>query len=56
MQEWYYGWNWRPKRLTNEQKRKMIKNMRKSTLIVKKSDEYHKKEEAEADDILKKIA
>ena len=55
MQEWYHGWGWRPKRITNEQKRKMIKNMRKSKLIGEKSDEYHKKEEKEADDILKNL-
>jgi len=56
MQEWYHGWGWRPKRITKDQIRKMVKNMEKSKIVVEKSDKYHKKEEREADDILKKIS
>lgn len=54
MQEWYYGW-WRPKKLTRKQIQDMVNNMKKSEIISKKSRDYHKKEELEAEDILKKL-
>ncbi len=54
MQEWYHGW-WRPKKMTRQQIQDMINNMKKSASINKKSQQYHKKEENEADDILKKL-
>ncbi|MBR7036755.1 hypothetical protein IKI14_02565 [bacterium] len=41
--------------MTQRQVREMINNMKKSTIVIKKSNQYHKKEEMEADDILKKI-
>jgi len=55
MQEWYYGWWWRPKRMTRKQMQEMIKNMQKSEVISNKSKIYHKKEELEAEDILKQL-
>jgi len=55
MWEWYHGWWWRPKRMTQRQIREMVNNMKKSKIVVNKSNQYHKKEEMEADDILKKI-
>ena len=55
MQEWYYGWWSRPRRITKRQIEEMIKNMKKTGVINEKSNEYHKKEQKEADDILKKI-
>jgi hypothetical protein len=33
----------------------MINNMKKSSIVSKKSKDYHKKEEIEAEDILKKL-
>lgn len=33
----------------------MVNNMKKTSIIDEKSKQYHKKEEAEADDILKKL-
>ena len=54
MQEWYHGW-WRPKRMTKRQIDEMVKNMGKTKVINKKSNEYHKKEENEAEDIIKKL-
>jgi hypothetical protein len=41
--------------MTKKQIDEMIKNMKKSDIINKKSNEYHKQEEKEADDILKKL-
>jgi len=41
--------------MTKSQINDMIKNMKKTKVISKKSNEYHKKEEIEADDIIKKI-
>lgn len=41
--------------MTQRQIREMINNMKKSTIVSKKSNQYHKKEEMEADNILKKI-
>ncbi len=55
MQEWYHGWWWRPRRMTKKQIEEMIKNMKKTGIINEKSNKYHKKEEIEADDILKKL-
>lgn len=55
MQEWYYGWWWRPKRMTQKQIRDMVNNMKKSKIVNKKSNQYHKKEEIEAEDILKRF-
>jgi len=52
MQEWYYGWWWRPKRMTKKQIEEMVKNMKKTGIINKKSNEYHKQEEKEADNLL----
>lgn len=54
MQEWYYGW-WRPKKMTKKQINEMINNMKKTSIVNEKSKQYHKKEEAEAEDILKKL-
>lgn len=55
MHEWYYGWWWRPKRMTNKQIQEMIRNMKKSGIIWEKSKNYHEKEEIEAENLLKKI-
>ena len=55
MQEWYYGWWWRPKRMTRKQINEMINNMKKTNVISEKSRQYHKKEEIEADAILEKL-
>ena len=55
MQEWYYGWWWRPRKMTQKQVREMINNMKKSSIVNEKSRIYHKKEEVEAEDILKKL-
>ncbi len=55
MQEWYYGWWHCPKRMTRRQIQEMVRNMQKSSIVNKKSKEYHKKEEIEADNILKKL-
>lgn len=55
MQEWYHGWWWRSKRMTKRQIDEMVKNMGKTKVINKKSNEYHKKEENEAEDIIKKL-
>lgn len=55
MQEWYYSWWWRTKRLSKKQIQEMLDNMKKSEIIKEKSKEYHKKEEVEAEDILKRL-
>ncbi len=55
MQEWYYGWWQPPKRMTKRQIQEMLSNMQKSSIVNKKSREYHRKEEIEADNILKKL-
>lgn len=55
MQEWYYGWNSTPKKMTRKQIRDMINNMQKTEIVNKKSKQYHDIEEKEAEDILKKI-
>lgn len=44
----YGGW-WRPKTLTKKEIEKMKKIMKKVPIIKKKNDEYHKKEENNAD-------
>ena len=41
--------------MTKKQINDMIKNMKKTEIISKKSKDYHKKEEIEAEDILKKL-
>jgi hypothetical protein len=41
--------------MSQKQIREMVKNMKKSEIINKKSTEYHKKEEIEAEDIIKKL-
>ena len=41
--------------MSQRQIREMINNMKKSKVVNKRSNQYHKKEEMEADDILKKI-
>ena len=33
----------------------MVNNMKKTSIVSEKSKQYHKKEEIEADDILKKL-
>lgn len=55
MWEWYHWWWGRAKRMTRKQIEEMVNNMKKSWIINKKANEYHKKEEIEAEDILKKI-
>ena len=55
MQEWYYGWWWRPKKMTRRQIKEMINNMKKTGVINEKSKKYHEAEELEADNILKKL-
>ena len=55
MHEWYYGWWYNPKRMTKRQIQEMIRNMQKSSIVNKKSKEYHKREEIEADNILKDL-
>ena len=55
MQEWYYGWWWRPKRMTRKEIQEMMKNMKKTDIIQEKSKKYHETEELEADNILKKL-
>ena len=55
MQELYRGWWWKPRRMTKRQIDEMIKNMGKTKIINKKSNEYHKKEENEAENIIKKL-
>ena len=54
MQEWYHWW-WKPKRMTWKQIKEMVANMKKSWIISKKSDDYHEKEEKEADKILEDL-
>lgn len=54
MQEWYYGW-WRQRKMTKKQINEMINNMKKSSIVNERSKQYHKKEEIEAEDILKKL-
>ena len=41
--------------MTQKQVREMINNMKKSSIVNEKSRIYHKKEEVEAEDILKKL-
>jgi hypothetical protein len=41
--------------MTKKQINDMIKNMKKTEIINEKSKLYHKKEEIEAEDILKKL-
>ena len=41
--------------MSQKQIREMINNMKKSKVVNKRSNQYNKKEEMEADDILKKI-
>ena len=55
MQEWYYGWGGRPKKMTKRQIQEMLNNMRKSDIVNKKSKQYHEKEEVEAEEIIKKL-
>ena len=43
------------KKMTKRQIEEMIKNMKKTWIVNEKSNKYHKKEEIEADDILKKL-
>lgn len=49
----YKGW-WRPKPLTRWEIEQMKKTMKKVPIIKAKSDEYHKKEEKQADDEFEK--
>ena len=55
MQEWYYGWWKKPKRMTRKQIQEMLNNMKKTDVINKKSKQYHEKEEIEAEEIMKKL-
>ena len=55
MHEWYYGWWGRPKKMTRKQINEMVNNMKKTSIVSERSKQYHKKEEIEADDILKKL-
>ena len=55
MHEWYYGWWWRPKKMTRKQINEMVNNMKKTSIVSERSKQYHKKEEIEADNILKKL-
>lgn len=55
MQEWYHSWWWIPRKMSRKQIQEMLDNMKKSEIVNKKSKEYHKKEELEAEDILKKL-
>ena len=55
MQELYHGWWGKARRMTKRQIDEMIKNMGKTKIINKKSNEYHKKEENEAENIIKKL-
>ena len=41
--------------MTKKQIDEMVKNMGKTKIINKKSNEYHKKEETEAENIIKKL-
>lgn len=41
--------------MTRKQINEMINNMKKTSIVNEKSKQYHKKEEAEAEDILKKL-
>lgn len=54
MQESYHWW-WSSKRMSQKQIREMISNMKKSQIINQKSNEYHKKEQIDAEDILKQL-
>lgn len=55
MQEWYSGGHYSPKRVSKKQIQEMVKNMKKSKVVSEKSNQYHKKEEGEAEDILKRL-
>ncbi len=55
MQEWYHSWWWIPRKMSKKQIQEMLDNMKKSEIVNKKSKEYHKKEELEAENILKKL-
>ena len=52
--EWYHGW-WGRRRISQKQVNEMINNMKKSSIVCEKSKKYHKKEETEAEAILKKL-
>jgi hypothetical protein len=41
--------------MTRKQVQEMVNNMKKTEIISEKSNQYHKKEEIEAEDILKKL-
>jgi hypothetical protein len=41
--------------MTRKQVQEMVNNMKKTGIISEKSNQYHKKEEIEAEDILKKL-
>ena len=41
--------------MTRKQINEMVNNMKKTRIVCEKSKQYHKKEEIEADDILKKL-
>jgi len=41
--------------MTKKQINEMVNNMKKSSVVNKKSEKYHEKEEVEAENILKKL-
>lgn len=55
MQEGYSGWHYSPKRMSKKQVQEMIQNMKKSKIVNEKSNQFHKKEKDEAEDILKRL-
>lgn len=55
MEETYHSWWAKPKAMTRKQIKEMVKNMQKWWIIKKLSDEYHKTEEIEAENILNKL-
>lgn len=55
MQEWYSWGHYSQKRMTRRQVQQMVQNMKKSKIINEKSNQYHKKEEVEAENILNNI-
>lgn len=55
MQEWYSGGHYSPKSVSKKQIQEMVKNMKKSKVVSERSRQFHKKEEIEAEDILKRL-
>lgn len=55
MQEWYSGGHYSPRRVSKKQIQEMVKNMKKSKVVSEKSNQYHKQEESEAEEILREL-